>query len=120
MKSFRLVFSLVGLCFSFAYAQDKGKDTKNKRFSTPNIDIQLQDSLQKKKPLNLDSFIQKEGNSVAIPNVYAKKEGKIYTMPIKKLNGNGLAPMPGTENLNKMEWKGRTVGSFKNLGIDKK
>lgn len=119
MKAFHLVFSLVGLCFSFAYAQDKGKDTKNKRFSTPNIDIQLQDSLQKKKPMNLDSFIQNEGNSVIIPNVYAKNEGKIYTMPIKKLNGKVLAPMPGTENLDKMERIGQ-LRTLKILGKDKK
>jgi hypothetical protein len=119
MKAFFLVFSMVGFYCSFAYAQDKGKETKYKRFSLPNIDLPLQDSLQKRKPVNLDSYIQKGDNSVAIPNVYTKKDGESYTMPVKKLNGKGLAPMPGTESLDKIDLKGQP-DSLKILGKDKK
>lgn len=119
MKALFLVFSLVGVCVSLTKAQDKHKDTKYKRFSVSKVDKSLQDSLQKIKPLSLDSFIQNEDDSVPIPNLYAKKEGTIYTMPIKKLDGKGLAPMPGTENLDKLELK-FPVDSVKILRRDKK
>lgn len=119
MKALFLVFSLVGFCSSLAYAQDKGKDTKYKRFSFPNIDIPLQDSLQQRKNINLDSFIQKGDNSASMPNAYAKENGLIYTMPVKNLKGKGLAPMPGTENLDLLEIRGQ-FDSLKNLGKDKK
>jgi len=119
MKVLFLVFSLVGFCSSFAYAQDKGKDTKYKRFSLTNIDLLLQDSLQKRKHLNLDSFIQKGDKSVSIPNAYAKGNGITYTMPIKNLEGKDLAPMPGTENLDKLEFRGK-LDSLKIIGKDKK
>lgn len=119
MKAFFLVFSMVGFCYFFAYAQHKGKEAKYKRFSLPNIDLPLQDSLQKRKPVNLDSYIQKGDNSVAIPNVYTKKEEESYAMSVKKLNGKGLAPMPGTENLDKIDLKGQP-DSLKFLGKYKK
>ncbi|WP_132777928.1 hypothetical protein [Sphingobacterium alimentarium] len=37
-----------------------------------------------------------------IPNAYSFN-GLIYPMPIKTLSGEGLAPMPGTENLGRMK-----------------
>ncbi|GEM_PF-2936805 len=104
MKSLILFLFFTGICVCTKAQEDKeSNDSKNKRFSIPKIYEKHLDSLQKSKPLNLESYIQKDSNAVSIPNAYSKQEKVIYSMPIKKVSGKGLAPMPGTENLDKLE-----------------
>lgn len=105
MKSLFIILAMMAFYVNFANAQDKGRDSTYKRFSNPDFFERFQDSLHKSKPLKLDLYTQKNDFSVAIPNAYSKNENVIYNMPIKNLSGKGLAPMPGTENLDKIDNK---------------
>jgi hypothetical protein len=107
----------LGICVSITRAQDKGKDTKYKRFSVPQFNNKLLDTLQGRT--FLDSNLQKGNNPISIPNAYTRKENIMYAMPIKKLNGRGLATMPGTENLDKLEVRGQ-LDSLANRDKNKK
>ena len=102
MKVYLLIFCFVGLYTCSLLAQDKKKDSISSNFFTLKINKQLQDSVIKPLAFNLYSPID---NNIAIPNAYRKNENIIYNMPIKSLTGRGLAPMPGTENLDMIENK---------------
>ncbi|NGM73918.1 hypothetical protein [Sphingobacterium sp. SGL-16] len=104
MKSLILFLFFTGICVCTKAQEDKeSNDSKYKRFSIPNMYEVHLDSLKKSKPLKLDPSIQKDVNAISIPNAYSKQENIMYNMPIKKVSGKGLAPMPGTENLDKLE-----------------
>ena len=104
MKSLTLfLFSLVFCIYANAQEDKEGNNLNYKRFSIPNMYEVHLDSLKKAKSLKLDSSMQKGVNAISIPNAYSKQENIMYNIPIKKLSGKGLAPMPGTENLDKLE-----------------
>lgn len=93
------VFVLISL--GFTYAQDKNKEKIIKSISIP------KKSLDSTAGLHISQqafpFIRRD-SSVDIPNLYAKnKSVDIHNMPIKKLSGKNLAPMPGAKNLDKSD-----------------
>lgn len=96
------IFVLFSL--GFVYAQDKSKEKIIKSISFPKHDNKLLDSTS---GLHISQqaypFIRRD-SSVDIPNLYAKDKGvDIHNMPVKKLIGKNLSPMPGTENLDKLD-----------------
>lgn len=89
MKAYVILFVFCGLSINIIKAQnisEKFNDIKG---------FVLPDSLVQEIKKTYDI-------SIAIPNVYIAQPYH-YTMPIKKLSGRGLAPMPGTEHLDRFE-----------------
>lgn len=97
------------------HAQEKKNNSNDKHFSIPKIDLFLTDSLTSPKSKNIDSLLSKRDKSVNIPNAYTGNK-LVDQMPIKKLNGVGLAQMPGTENLGRLG----ISGQLDSLNLQKK
>lgn len=54
--------------------------------------------------VSADSVLRQfQSGPVDIPNVYNKNQSYNSRMPVVVLSGKGLAPMPGTEKLDKMK-----------------
>lgn len=104
MKAYLLIFIAIVIFGTFASAQDNKNARVFKRFSVPKLDSTVSDSSARITTLNLNALIGKKDNSIPIPNAYSGNK-MIYIMPVKKLSGVGLAPMPGTENIDKRENK---------------
>lgn len=103
MKSFVCYTVLMLLvCFTIK-AQDKPKNADSDIHSIPIEGLVMKDSMNGGLSVAVDSK-SKGDSAVRIPNAY-KSQQFIYNMPVKELNGNGLAPMPGTENLDKIKSK---------------
>lgn len=96
MKSIFYCILFLGACISIAQAQDKKFAVK----ALPKNNFFLTDTLFKINPY-LDSMMT-QSIPVAIPNALARKP--VYDrqyMPVLKLSGENMAPMPGTENMPK-------------------
>ncbi|MGN0003579.1 MAG: hypothetical protein ACI35V_09100 [Sphingobacterium composti] len=118
MRSIVLFFSISVLSLISAKAQEKKININPKHFSIPKIEFSSTDSLNTFKSKNLDSLLIPIDRSVNMPNAYTESK-LVDQMPIKKLNGIGLAPMPGTENLDRLEVKNR-MDSLRQRDKDKK
>ena len=107
MKNHFSVLMFVAIAIGVVNAQDKNKENRDKKFSMLNLGNRLQDSIPQTFQFHVDSMLNKKDGSVSIPNAFEKDIMKMnYNMPIKKLSGENLAPMPGTEELGKRIIKG--------------
>ena len=114
MKRLFLLSVFVLICIGFTYAQDKNKEKIMKSISIPKHDNKSLDSISGLYNSQQVFSFNKRDSSVNIPNLYAQDRGVgAHNMPIKKLSGKNLAPMPGTENLDKLDKK----FSIDSLGI---
>ena len=99
----KAVVGITGLMLIFCFtikAQDKEKASK---IEVPAWEKQwvVADTAQRIfKPIK--GWLPQDDSLYTIPNAY-RSNGVIYTLPIKKLNGQGLASMPGTVNLDRMK-----------------
>ncbi|MCA5004240.1 hypothetical protein [Sphingobacterium bovistauri] len=103
MKSLLLSFIATVTSIGFVLAQDNNKNRNSTHFSIPKLNFTLPDSSMRMSPSN--SLFDRIDVSIPIPNAYSGNNKVVYNMPIQKLSGAGLAPMPGTENLDKLERK---------------
>jgi hypothetical protein len=103
MKKYFSILILVVFSLEAVNAQDS-KENSIGKFSNPYLVKGFKDSIPKSFQFHIDSLITPKDENVSIPNALENKKIKVdYNMPIKKLSGKNLAPMPGTENLDKSE-----------------
>lgn len=104
MKSlvFNIVF-LIGLILSVEAQEQKPKKEHLRKIVPEQKNYKIDTSFHVKGNCNLKKH---QTVPIEIPNVYDKRgEDMSSPMPIAKLSGKGLAPMPGTEKLDKNESK---------------
>lgn len=88
-----------------SYAQEGGKDTIEGRAGDNSVPAAVpNEPLLFKRVVPIDSAFSPRTPAVPIPTV---KPGPAlsYKMPVKKLTGENLAPMPGTEPLDLLDKK---------------
>lgn len=91
---------MVIFCFAIK-AQDKENASKKGGIFTWEKKLVVADTARSMFKL-YKGWPPKDDCLTTIPNAYSFN-GVIYPMPIKTLSGEGLAPMPGTENLGRMK-----------------
>ena len=102
-----IVITTVLAFFSIVYgnAQTIPKDTTRWKKIVPEIKIPQLDTNVKRN--NWSQSI----NAIDIPNVLQGKNTTTVDMPLVRLSGENMAPMPGTENLQKWDRMNRIKNS---------
>lgn len=81
-------------------AQDKEKSNSSSRKINPGIKMPMLDTTVHRILSNSMTFTQ--STPVPIPNALDRRYAREYhNMPILKLNGQNLAPMPGADSLDR-------------------
>jgi len=101
MKSLFCFLLFIGTSILLVKAQDKEKSVNSWRKVNPEIKVPMLDTVMV-KIRGLNNVTNRTISPVLIPNAFEKMDLNTgyHAMPILKLNGQNLAPMPGTENLN--------------------
>ncbi|MBE8713585.1 hypothetical protein [Sphingobacterium hungaricum] len=106
----KLLFSLALFILGLSSASSAQQLNVSVLLATSKLYASSSDSISSRKVqppvLKFDTLNRIDDTSVEIPNAFqrlSELNSYHYTMPIKKLSGANLAPMPGTEALNKLE-----------------
>jgi len=107
MKNLLCFLFFIGISVFVAKAQDKKKSTDSWRKVTPAVKVPWLDTVMVKRPIAVTISGSRviTINPVPIPNKLEIMDPhtNYYRMPVLRLNGQNLAPMPGTENLDKLD-----------------